>query len=188
MIQYTYTIISVTITLVSMKTIKAQITENRLREIINESVEDILNGVDLINEMAVPLKAYKTRVDWLRFQLVENWCLCKWCQLFNPECEGFAHWRAELKACIDNLKFLDIKNGIDKRKTLTRMLVNDYDYDDANMIERIVRGKFVRENISNNNQKVRVCIEFADNIDGLIDAISLDAIDSDEYIKNTFNV
>ena len=68
------------------------------------------------------------------------------------------------------------------------MLVNDYDYDDANMIERIVRGKFVRENIINSNQKVRVCIEFADNIDGLIDAISLNAIDSDEYIKSTFNV
>ena len=64
------------------------------------------------------------------------------------------------------------------------MLVNDYDYNNANMIERIVRGKFVRENISDNNQKVRVCTEFADNINGLIDAISLDAIDSDDYIQN----
>ena len=146
---------------------------------------NIQNTEGIINEMTVPLKAYKTRVDGLRFLLVENWCLCKWCQLFNPECENFAHWITELKACIDNLKFLDIKNGIDKRRTLTRMLVNDYDYNDANMIERIVRGKFVRENISDNIQKVRVCIEFADNINGLIDAISLDAIDSDEYIQNT---
>ena len=92
-----------------------------------------------------------------------------------------------VRACIDNLKFLDIKNGIDKRRTLTRMLVNDYDYNNANMIERIVRGKFVRENISDNNQKVRVCTDFSDNISGLIDAISMDAIDSDEYIQNTFN-
>jgi len=102
-----------------MKTLKNKITENRLREIINESVEDVLNRIGIINEMAVPLKTYKTRVDGLRFQLVENWCLCKWCQLFNPECENFAHWITELKACIDNLKFLDIKNGIDKRRTLT---------------------------------------------------------------------
>lgn len=171
----------------NMKTLKNKIIENRLREIINESVEDVLNRIGIINETAVPLKAYKARVDGLRFQLVENWCLCKWCQLFNPECENFAHWITELKACIDNLKFLDIKNGIDKRRTLTRMLVNDYDYNNANMIERIVRGKFVRENISSNNQKVRVCIEFADNINGLIDVISLDAIDSDEYIHSTFN-
>ena len=165
-----------------MKTLKNKITESRLREIINESVEDVLNRIGIINEMVVPLKAYKARVDGLRFQLVE-----KWCQLFNSESENFAHWITELKACIDNLKFLDIKNGIDKRRTLTRMLVNDYDYNNANMIERIVRGKFVRENISDNNQKVRVCTEFSGNISGLIDAISMDAIDSDEYIQNTFN-
>jgi len=136
--------------------------------------------------MVVPLKDYRARVDALRFQLVENWCLCKWCQLFNPECENFTHWKVELRACINNLKFLDIKNGIDKRKTLTRMLIDDYDYNSANMIERIIRGKFVLENITNNVQKVKVCTEFADNINGLIDAISIEAIDTDEYIQSTF--
>ena len=171
-----------------MKTLTNKITRKRLEEILNESVEDVLKRIGIITEMAVPLKTYKKRVDGLRFQLVENWCLCKWCQLFSLECENFAHWIAELKACIDNLKFLDIKNGIDKRRILIKMLVKDYDYDSANMIERIVRGKFVRENISDNNQKVRVCIEFADHINELIDAISLDAIDTDEYVQNTFNV
>lgn len=170
-----------------MKTIKNEMTEGRIRDIINETVEDVLNRIGIINEMAVPLKAYKARVDGLRFQLVENWCLCKWRQLFNPECENFAHWITELKACINNLKFLDIKNGIDKRRTLISMLVCDYDYNNANMIERIVRGKFVGENICDNHQKVRVCAEFADNINGLIDVISMDAIDTDEYIQNTFS-
>ena len=153
---------------------------------INETVEDTLNRIGIINEMAVPLKTYKARVDGLRFQLVENWCLCKWCQLFDPECENFAHWIIELKACINNLKFIDIKNGIDKRRTLVRMLIRDYDYNDANMIERIVRGKFVGENICNNYQKARVCTEFADNINKLIDAISMDTIDTNEYIQDTF--
>ena len=163
-----------------------KITESQLKEIINESVNDVLNRIGMINEMAVPLKTYRARVDGLRFQLVENWCLCKWCQLFNPECENFAHWITELKACIDNLKFLDIKNGIDKRRTLIKMLVRDYDYDNANMIERIIRGKFVRENLTDNVQKAQACTAFADNIFGLIDAISMESIDSDEYIQNTF--
>ena len=66
------------------------------------------------------------------------------------------------------------------------MLVKDYDYDNANMIERIIRGKFVRENITDNTQKIQVCTTFADNIMGLIDAIFMEAIDSDEYIQNTF--
>ena len=163
-----------------------KITESQLKEIINETVNDVLNRIGMINEMAVPLKTYRARVDGLRFQLVENWCLCKWCQLFNPECENFAHWITELKACIDNLKFVDIKNGIDKRKTLIKILVTDYDYDNANMIERIIRGKFVRENLTDNVQKVQACTAFADNIMGLIDAISMETIDSDEYIQNTF--
>ena len=171
-----------------MKTLKNKITRKRLEEILKESVEDVLKMIGIINEMAVPLKAYKKRVDGLRFQLVENWCLCKWCQLFNPDCENFAHWTTELKACINNLKFLDINNGINKRKVLTKMLVKEYDYDSANMIERIARDKFVTEHISDNNQKVRVCIEFANNINGLIDAISIDSIRTNEYIQKTFNV
>lgn len=141
----------------------------------------------LKNKITVPLKVYQARVDELRFQLVENWCLCRYYQLFNSESVNFAHWITELKACIDNLKILDIKGGIDKRRILTRMLVNDYDYNSVNMIERIVRGKFAREKINDNNQKVLVCTEFADNINGLIDVISMDTIDSDEYIQNTFN-
>lgn len=137
--------------------------------------------------MAVPLKTYKVRVDALRFQMVENWCLCKWCQVFNPECENFAHWCGELKVCINNLKFIDIKNGINKRKILTRMLVNDYDYDKTNMISRIMMGKFDREKITDNTQKTRVVSEFANNIYGIIEVISNDTIDTDLYIQKTFN-
>ena len=171
-----------------MKTLKNKISESRLNEIVKETIKNELNSFDLINEMAVPLKIYKKRVDGLRFQLVENWCLCKWCQLFNPQYENFTHWVTELKACINNLKFLDIKNGIDKRRTLITMLVNDYDYNNSNMIERIVRSKFSKEHINDENQKAHICSEFADNINNLIDAISIDAIDSDEYIEKTFNI
>lgn len=67
------------------------------------------------------------------------------------------------------------------------MLINDYDYKNANLIERIIRGEFGRNNISDNNQKIRVCNEFADNINGLIDAISSNEISSGEYILKIFN-
>lgn len=162
------------------------LTKKYIKDILNETVEDTIIRLGLINEMVVPLKSYKARVDGLRFQLVENWCLCKWCQLFNTESENFSHWIAELKACINNLKFLDIKNGINKRRILIRMLIKDYDYDNSNMIERIIRSKFIKENIHDNNQKNCICSEFADNINELINVISDDTIDTDEYIQNTF--
>lgn len=169
-----------------MKSLIKNITKPQLKEFIKKSVNEVLKRFGVINEMAVPLKEYRARVDELRFQLVENWCLCKWCQLFNPECENYAHWSTELKACINNLKFLDIKNGIDKRRILERMLVDVYDYDKTNMILRIIRDKFDLENINNNTQRAKVASAFADDIEDLIDVISLYRISTNSYTKATF--
>lgn len=47
----------------NMKTTKNGITESRLREFLNESVEDVLNRIGKINEKSVPLRVYKARVD-----------------------------------------------------------------------------------------------------------------------------
>ena len=80
-----------------------------------------------INEMSIYKKDYEKRVDDIRFQLVENWCLCKYCQLYCPSKNEFKHWIRELKTCINNIKFLDIKNGISKARILTKMLVDDYE-------------------------------------------------------------
>ena len=37
-----------------MKVLKNKITENRLREIINESVEDVLNRIGIISQLPPP--------------------------------------------------------------------------------------------------------------------------------------
>lgn len=34
-------------------------------------------------EMTIPLKQYRVNVDGLRFQIVENWCLCCYCSLID---------------------------------------------------------------------------------------------------------
>lgn len=146
--------------------------------------KEILKSI--LEEKIVSIDVFKARVDALRFQLVRNWCLCKWCQIYNSECESFSHWIAELEACVDNIKCLKIKNGIDRRKTLIKMLVDDYDYDDANMIERIIRGEFRSENIVDNFQKATVSIAFADCVNDLIDVMSIDSLSTIEYLQNTF--
>ncbi|MCF0210177.1 MAG: hypothetical protein HUK18_02495 [Bacteroidales bacterium] len=156
-------------------------------EFYEETVADTLKRIGALNEMAVPLKTYRTRVDGLRFQLVENWCLCKWCQMFSPECGNFAHWQSELKACIDNLKLLQIKSGTDKKKLLKRMLVDDYDYDETSMIILILDGKFETEHISDAQRKI-VADEFANSIHGLIEVISTGTFNTKSYIQNTFAI
>ena len=136
--------------------------------------------------MAIPLKDYKNRVDGLRFQLVENWCLCKYCSLFDQDNPNFNHWKIELRTVIKNLKMVDIKNNIDKHKTITRMLINDYDYNDYLMILRIIDDKFDDEHIDDRIKKERVSIEFSKNVNELIDVISNDAFKINDYMNKTF--
>ena len=60
-------------------------------------------------------------------------------------------------------------------------VAKNYDYDNTNMIERIIIGE------CSNNQKIHICKEFANNINSLIDAISSNKNDSGEYILKIFN-
>ena len=159
-----------------------------IEEMLDESVSETINRIGLITEMAVPLKKYKERVDGLRFQLVENWCLCRYCQLFDTENICFKHWINELEAVIENLKFLDIKDRISKEKTLTGMLISDYDYNDSEMIKRIMAGKFKKEKITDLKKIESVCLDFANSIGNIIDVISNDNIILDDYLEDTFDI
>lgn len=136
--------------------------------------------------MAITLTNYKRRIDASRFKLVENWCLCKWCQLNDSDYWDFSYWISELKVCVNNLKYIDIIGSVSKKDELTRILVSDYDYNDAAMIERIVREKFQEESITDAEQKAQVCAEFANGIQELIDVISNEAGNINYYISKTF--
>ena len=157
-------------------------------DFLHETVEETLKHVSPLNELSVPLSFYKDKVDCLRFQLVDNWCLCKYCQLYNEDNLNKKHWAVELRACIFNLKKIDIKNGINKHKILEKMLVNDYDYDKPNMIVRIINEKFNVEQIFDKKVRFDVAEEFADGIHNLIDEISDNNSDINDYILNTFGI
>ena len=96
---------------------KIVLTREELKEVVREATQQVLM------EMAEPLKKYVKRIESIRFQLAENWCLCKYCQLYSQDNRDFAHWITELRPCIQYLKFVDINNGIDKKKTLQRPFI-----------------------------------------------------------------
>lgn len=158
-----------------------EITENDLHEIVKKAT------IQVLNEMAVPIKFFKARVDGLRLQLVENWCLCKYCQLFDSNNENFTHWIGELKAHMDNIKSLNLKRG-NKLIVLQKMLIEDYDFDDVNTIYRIVVGKFGRENITDVNVVSRISADFANSINDFVNALGVDTIITEDYLKNTFGM
>ena len=108
--------------------------------------------------------------------------------MFDKENQNLNHWKDEVFAFIDDLQSIDIKNGISKKKTLTNMWLNDYDFNDANKVFKIIRGTFRREGIEDESQLMEVSSEFASNgVNGLIDVISNDDIPVDEYIEGEFD-
>lgn len=57
---------------------------------LEESVTYNLFKSGLINEMAFKQKDYINHIASLRCQLIENWCLCAYCSLYDKENDNFS--------------------------------------------------------------------------------------------------
>ena len=135
-----------------------------------ETKKSLALAKSMLNEMAMSLEDFKDRVLHLQFRLVENWCLCKWCQLFDINNDNFYHWLVEFKAYAMALQRIKLKSG-DKKKTLCTELIENYDYNDPNSILEIIVEKFADERINDASQQMKVSIAFSEGITRLIDAI-----------------
>lgn len=154
---------------------------------IKKMIEEHKKIKQMMNEMAMPLKVYIKKIDFCMHELVENWCLCKWCQMFDPENINFNHWRKELRAFINQLKDPVIKNNIDKKKHLQKWLVEYYELDNKTMVYRLIKDKFADEHIIDQKQTIDVAQAFAKDIDSLITLIADDSHSTINYINAVFS-
>ena len=163
----------------------------RWREIVNEPAKSVIKQVccgDIVTEMALPLKVFRERVEGLMFQMIENWCLCKYCQLYSPDNQNFGHWLGELKSYTNRLRNFEIKGRVEKRTTLVNMFIRDYDYDEARKICVIIRDKFDVETIMDVSQRQAVANAFASSIQELIDFLCDTSILNASCMNATFGV
>ena len=66
--------------------------EIRWRRIIDEQVSFKEHGVPLLlTEMSVSVRYFKDKIESLDEQLIEKWCLCKYCQLIDKENQNINH-------------------------------------------------------------------------------------------------
>lgn len=165
----------------------------RRKDNVAKSAEQFWNDVidrknaSLISEMAIPLKLFIRDIEGLKFQIIQNWCLCKWCQLFDPENINFNHWKEELASFLLQLQNSKIKGGISKRKHLDKYFIEYYEYNDKDSVIGAIRDKFSREGINDNRQINRVAREFANDINSLLDVISDQMKPIMAYIHKTFD-
>lgn len=159
---------------------------NYRRKDIEKMLEESKQAKQMMTEMAMPLKVYIRKIDSYMHEFVENWCLCKWCQLFDSDNINFNHWRKELCAFINQLKDPTITNGIDNKKHLQKWLVKYYDLNDTTMVCRIIKDKFDDEQIADESQMHDVAEQFASNIDTLIDVIASPELSTKKYVQAAF--
>lgn len=98
----------------------------------------------------------------------------------------FSHWKDELCTFMNQLNLPTIKNKIDKRKHLQHILIDESEFNDPNVVRKVIRGKFEKEHIDDISQHIVVAAECAKNIDNIIDALCNNDQSIESYVQTTF--
>lgn len=131
-------------------------------------------------------KDFKRTIIGERQNLAENWCLCKYCQLYDKDSLLFNHWKNELDTCCQQMKYVELKGGIKPYRTLYNTLVRDYEVNTLSMVERLTKNKFKKENIFDSEKIHNVYSLFAERFPSLVDFLADDDKDFNEYFHTEF--
>lgn len=168
---------------------KIILTEQELSNILKESIKAVLeeNERKLLTEMAFPRKDYKQKVASIIPQILENWCLVRYCSITNrTECKQ--HWSDELRGYISTASRFSIR-GNDSKQARTKVLNeiwNENDYNLPQYLNLTIANKFIVENIDITSQQYRQVL--SDNISSINNLfqiiLSRDINIIQEYVNN----
>ena len=136
-----------------------------------------------INEMVDSLSDFRNKINNLLGQLLENWCLVKWCDLYpnsNISKRLRNHWSTELIAIMTQITNTRIKSGR-KNKAIKNILIKKWELNDPDVIYNFVNKKFTKENLFKYTK--RMSEECANNIDEICNVLSQNKNNVEDYIK-----
>ncbi len=109
--------------------------------------------------MALPRKTYKERVRDVSCQLLESWCLVRYCSLIAQE-QYKKHWSDELRGHMLSISRLSMKgnDSIEARQKVFEEVWADEDYDNPQFLLLTIANKFIIEGIDVNSEPVMQCI------------------------------
>ena len=140
-----------------------------IKEYILEKLQNTL-----VFEMAYSRKELKNSFDCILDQIIENWCLVKYCSLYDTNNINNNinknHWVNELTAHMYNILKRQLKNGDEDAKLqLLKSVAYDHkEYTTAAAIKRCIMLKFKKENIQITDELCSACIEDLETILELI--------------------
>ena len=149
--------------------------EEEIREIIRESVRDVLNErkKGLIIEMPYHRGVYKEKVNNLLPQIFINWCLVRY-RTITKNSTYIKHWKDELRGHMFTAAKYSIKdnNSEESRMKVLNEILSEEDYDQPRALSLTVCNKFIKEKINvNSNEYEQVIIDCIDSIRVIFDLI-----------------
>ena len=102
-----------------------------------------------ILEMSLNLSKFKDLLYNLSKQIIENWCLVKWCDMHPDELTSKrlrSHCSTELKAYMFRISEEKLKSGR-KDKVIKNEWIDHFELNDKDNITNIIRNKFNKEGL-----------------------------------------
>ena len=115
-----------------------------MKDLKNFILETISNT--WLFEMAYSRQNYLHQIMSLNKQIVENWCLIKYCNLYDEENYNRLHWSKELIA--------HIKKGLDKLKTTEYGFIYQAELDNEDIVYKMLYRKWKDENLPEYARKI----------------------------------
>ena len=127
-----------------------------LKEYILEAIQNTV-----IFEMAYERKELKKLVNGLIRQIIENWCLVRYCTLYDNSNINKSHWKRELETHMYNIFDTQIKGGNYQAKynLIYQIVIDEMEYTTSNKIAICIRKKFKKEQLNIDNTICNECVE-----------------------------
>lgn len=123
-----------------------------------------------INEMAYERKHL---LDWLQYHVTlicQNWCLVRYCSVFDPQNQNKKHWSTELQALI--IEYAEMRTKLDKRKITKTGFIDQPETYDYMQILVSIEQKFEKEHIDLVRTEY-VAKDMTKHLDEIVDLLSI---------------
>ena len=121
-------------------------------------------------EMAYNRSKYQDSVIDLTNQIVENWCLIRYCSLYDKNNLNKNHWKTELRAYILKLNSMLVK--VDKKRATQEVLIKWEGLDIYTNVLRKISYKWQNEKLDIESENTKnITLDFSTY--GVFDIISL---------------
>ena len=136
-----------------------------------------------ITEMAIKLGEFRNNSEGIINQIIENWCLVRWCDVYSNELTSKRlrnHWALELINHMLRINNIKLK-GSRKDKALHNLVIKTFEYDNSIEVANIIRNKFIEEGLE---KYVNIMSEeCANNIENICNILCSDENTIKEYVN-----